>query len=831
MLRVLLIFVGLLLLSNVAPTVGPSSLSGMPNPSVGRLHGPDLLSAAASSLESGKGPAGGRPWSCPSSQLEPNLVRCSAPGTTPNARPLPGWNGSVGLFEYSVAGAGGMVEDFADHYVLLFDDANTWTFSNGTWTYLVEHTAPTARCGFGMAYDALDHYVVLFGGNAARLGGFGVCSKGAINNQTWEFNAGVWTRLSPLDSPPSQTAEPMAYDSADRAVVLLDSQYTGPGTCDTWLFARGDWSNVCPANPPGPRAYAAMKFDPSVGSIVLFGGFGCPTPSCTTNTYLNETWTFKGGNWTLLHPASSPPPQRSMAAVYDGLDNYLLILGGENRYAQHGPGLGWFFANGSWKNLTLTVSSYHSNPYEGIYGDVCFDASTRAVMFVINGDLWTYKSGNWSLNDSSSAVTQPSALMSYDWADHYVLLLDDGATWSFSGNEWSEVNTGTNYPTSGAQSMTFDSADGYVLLYVRAIINNTALSQTWTYRNGSWSMLHVQSGPSARTSPGLVFDDSDGYVILLGGSCSHALCGDMWNFSMGRWLNISSQLNGSMPARYAPDLANDSAVHGVVLFGGEGAARALTDTWIYSRGAWTFVKSAKSPGTYASQARLVGDPALGFPLLIGSAGYSSQALAWNLTNGTWKSFAVSSTSGPVWSPLVAYDAGSGSVILTTPNLEWSLGLHEKYPITFRGIGLPAGSSWTARFSSFTSNATVGVTGSVITPRITNGTYFLTIVSPAGFSVLRAPAMFVVDGKAFTVTIQFAVLYRVTLRESGLAAGTQWAVDFNGFTLSGNVSTITFYAPNGSYGYFVGTAGGLSPNPGAGVLRVSGTAVLRPVKFS
>ena len=46
------------------------------------------------------------------------------------------------------------------------------------------------------------------------------------------------------------------------------------------------------------------------------------------------------------------------------------------------------------------------------------------------------------------------------------------------------------------------------------------------------------------------------------------------------------------------------------------------------------------------------------------------------------------------------------------------------------------------------------------------------------------------------------LYRVTFKQTGLPSGTEWRVTFNGYEKSGTGSSITFYAPKGTYGYTV-----------------------------
>ena len=58
-----------------------------------------------------------------------------------------------------------------------------------------------------MAYDAADGYVLLFGGSP--------------QSDTWEFQAGVWTKLFPSRSPAPRSATSIVYDVADSSVLLF----------------------------------------------------------------------------------------------------------------------------------------------------------------------------------------------------------------------------------------------------------------------------------------------------------------------------------------------------------------------------------------------------------------------------------------------------------------------------------------------------------------------------------------------------------------------------------------------------------------------------------
>ena len=95
--------------------------------------------------------------------------------------------------------------------------------------------SPQPGTGPGMAYDAADGQVVLFGGSAGS---------------TWTWDGSGWTRRTPAHSPPpsgSYYRYGMAYDSADGEVVLF-----GGIAGDTWTWDGTDWTKRTPAHSPSP---------------------------------------------------------------------------------------------------------------------------------------------------------------------------------------------------------------------------------------------------------------------------------------------------------------------------------------------------------------------------------------------------------------------------------------------------------------------------------------------------------------------------------------------------------------------------------------------------
>jgi len=237
-----------------------------------------------------------------------------------------------------------MVYDAAEGYVLLFGGLtpnNAWEFSGGVWTELTPGPGPSAREYGAMTYDPADGCVLLFGGQGT----------GPILNDTWEFEGGEWTGVTPTVSPPATYAGSLTYDAADGYAVLFGGLGSSGSLLNyTWAFKEGEWTNMSSGSSPPPRWFATMGYDVGDGYVLLFGGQG-------DSHFLNDTWEFKGGVWTELMPSTSPSARGWASMTYDAADGYVLLFGGAPSTADF-PEFNdtWAFKGGEWTNLTPATS-------------------------------------------------------------------------------------------------------------------------------------------------------------------------------------------------------------------------------------------------------------------------------------------------------------------------------------------------------------------------------------------------------------------------------------------------------------------------------------------
>jgi Galactose oxidase, central domain len=218
-----------------------------------------------------------------------------------------------------------MAADTSQGHVVLFGGLNatgvldhTFVWNDANWTQQNPAHSPPKRFLASMAFDAADGKVVLFGGgnSASKLTG--------TLSDTWVWNGTDWKEEHPAKSPSARGYAGMAYDAADGNVVLFGGDTTSSGTTalsDTWVWNGSDWKKEHPAESPSARALPSMAYDAAAGKVVLFGGFD-------SSGTLSDTWVWNGSDWKQEHPANSPPARASAAMAYDEAQGQVVLFGG-----------------------------------------------------------------------------------------------------------------------------------------------------------------------------------------------------------------------------------------------------------------------------------------------------------------------------------------------------------------------------------------------------------------------------------------------------------------------------------------------------------------------
>jgi hypothetical protein len=330
-------------------------------------------------------------------------------------------------------------------------------------------SSPPALLSVSMAYDAADHYVLALSPNdtpAPTGTGYGNLSE------TWTFSGGLWTKLSLPVDPTDRGFASMTYDAKDGYVVMFggitwDRGLLGsPGLFgDTWTYLNGTWTNLTNlTTSPSPLAYGSMVWDASDQYALLFGGVN-------TIGNVSSSWEYVGNAWTPLATGSAPPNEGAMS--YDSHDGYVVYFGG----AYSAGGLSadtWKFHNGTWKNLTLSVTGSPAARSLPMLSD---DPNVGGVLLF--GGYTGALSG--TSNDS----------------------------WSFVNLTWTQLSLSAGPSPRYEGQMVFDAADNATILFGGTDLNST-FSDTWAFgtsgnaSTGNVSTGWTQAAPVLRLSHGVV---------------------------------------------------------------------------------------------------------------------------------------------------------------------------------------------------------------------------------------------------------------------------------------------------------------------------------------
>ena len=253
---------------------------------------------------------------------------------------------------------------------------------------------------FGAAiYDSLrDRIVVLTAGSA------------------WSLSLAepmTWTHLNPSGTAPILNGTCIVYDSVrDRIIghggIPMPSQINPrPSSVnDTWTLSLGAvpaWSTLATAGgSPPTRARAAAIYDPVQDRMLVFGGYTAET----STTDRNDTWelSFIGGipAWNPLSTTGVPPPPRnSVAAILDRADRRLVVTGGQSNGSPQAGTWQLDLAGAAW----LAIDSPSASPGPRYGSAAAYDAAA-ARMIAAGGARNSYP---YLLGDSWALALGPVA--------------------------------------------------------------------------------------------------------------------------------------------------------------------------------------------------------------------------------------------------------------------------------------------------------------------------------------------------------------------------------------------------------------------------------------
>ncbi len=475
-------------------------------------------------------------------------------------------------------------------------------------------TSPPERTGAAVATDVARGRVVLFGGSA------GDGSLESYYSDTWEWNGTGWTSITTSNGPVARKGQAAVFDAARGKTLLFGgtnviyqrgasfydpaARLTSGGDFnDTWEWDGTTWTEVTPAESPSVRWGHAMAYDAARGRVLLFGGCLAEGEASTSGVNCmstsDETWEWRGDDWTSLTPAHAPAVRYGALMAYDPGRDRTVLFGGSTQ-TETCPDVGScqtfpcgqcerkgdvFTDTWEWNGTDWVAQSPAHTPPTG--GAMAYDATRGHVVLKTWDETWEWDGTDWTRRAASSDPAGGDAL-AYDPVNAQALLFN-GRTWTWTGTAWLDVTPSAAPPARSGGALTFDATRGTTLLF-----GGAAKNDTWLWNGGHWTAATPTTRPATRTNHALAFDSTRGRAVLFGGTGASGRLGDTWEWNGSSWQNFTPSTTPKARTNLA--MTYDSVRGRVVLFGGIDASfKALDDTWEWTGSAWVQSSVATRP--------------------------------------------------------------------------------------------------------------------------------------------------------------------------------------------------------------------------------------------
>lgn len=516
-----------------------------------------------------------------------------------------------------------MVWDESSNKLLMFGGTcpefactDTWEYDGINWQKL-EISQPEGRQDGEMAYDSLNHRVILFGGHRWADGNF---------NDTWSYHDSTWTQLFPAINPPARSNQAMVNDPIRNRIVIFggwrNTQQNEDILGDTWEFDGNNWSQINTTHMPPARAGARLVYSDQLGKLVLFGGAG-------RNGYLlNDTWLYDGQDWTQVIPSTQPSARYNYQMAFDSNRHTVVLFGGST--VSGGVNDFWEFDGETWKLIPLSTMPPITSGAVTVY----YGPKNGIFMFGGNGpqdgqlvdDHWFYGpiATFPTPPPTNTPIPTPIGRPPYDWQAvttaikppprwGYGIFWDEALnrlilyggvdnyqqnsdTWEFNGTNWQQLNISGPLFRSGL-GVVYDKNRHNAILFGGYRTGTGTIGDTWSFSNNSWSQLFPATIPERRSTQAMAFDQNLGTIVMFGGwkdsQTGENILGDMWSFNGNDWVQIVT--DHMPPARAGAQMVYADNIGKLVLFGGYGRDGYLNDTWLFDGQDWIQVITSIQP--------------------------------------------------------------------------------------------------------------------------------------------------------------------------------------------------------------------------------------------
>lgn len=564
---------------------------------------------------------------------------------------------------------------------------DTWVYnaSNSTWTECHPKASPCDRMSSAMAYSTLTNCVLLFGGKQDET----------YLNDTWSFDyaSGEWTEHFPSQHPYPRSSYSMVYNQKNGVFVLFGGLYTSPNKPyeiyfgDTWTYnySSNEWTDMSPSTSPEARSDHAMAYDNSTGSIVLFGGKN-------GKNSLNDTWIYDTTNnsWIKCDPTMAPAPRNDHCMVEYHDKGSIFLYGGKAGTQIFEDLWTYDLSNNIWMEL-LALNGPSARTDMALTYEV---ASKELLLFGgynstysnddnFMDDYWKYNptKNTWNyLGEQNAPLPRDGFGIAYNSKDNIGVLFGGrhiisqyelyyGDTWVYNASaiRWAHKRMLTSPLNRFAPAMTYDSKNDVIVLF-GGITGGKEQNDTWIFNmtQSIWELIPRQNPVPPAGIYSMVYDSSTSYIVAFGGNGLIGKRNETWTYTVSNntWTNRTAIM--SPPSRSSSSMVYDSYAHEVVLFGGDGLAGPLSDTWVYDMSSWKWSlrHPSTSPGPRYGHA-MAFDSNKKSTILFGGMGANKFADTWgyDAINNTWAEIKTTKSPAPRQYHGIFYDSLNNMTVL------------------------------------------------------------------------------------------------------------------------------------------------------------------------
>jgi hypothetical protein len=347
-----------------------------------------------------------------------------------------------------------------------------------------------------------------------------------------------WSSAFTIPADAGLIAQSAVYDQATNTMIVfggVNKCYVCEGTNAVVLNApatgSGVWStliaNGAPGSPPARDLHSAV-YDSVNNRMIIFGG-----EVYSTGATLNDVWVLSNANgqggpasWTQLNPSGSLPTARLFhSAVYDAANNIMTVFGGQTSNFQPLTDV-WVLshANGLGGTPAWTQLSPGGRLPSGVFGHTAVYDASNNIMIVFAG----INAANTSTTNGVYALSHANGL---------------GGT-----PQWSKIlGNGTAGSPAKRLSPTavYDAANNRMTIFGgspntgnNGLPGGGEFNDVWVLANANglgtpvWTQLHPTGGPvGTRVFHTAVYDAVNNLMVIYGGDNYEAVYFDTWVLS------------------------------------------------------------------------------------------------------------------------------------------------------------------------------------------------------------------------------------------------------------------------------------------------------------